>query len=162
RRRALMATALERMRARDEVDILRRATAAQRTTSAGAKPPIPTRINIGGGKDWRFDCLDVDYNADWDPDIVFDLNRPFPPSQPAKTRRFGTTTIERGYFDEIVANDVLEHIQDLQTAMTSCLELLKLGGRFRIQVPYDLSYGAWQDPTHVRAFNEMSWAYYTD
>jgi hypothetical protein len=31
-----------------------------------------------------------------------------------------------------------------------------------IHVPYDLSYGAWQDPTHVRAFNEKSWLYYTD
>jgi len=31
-----------------------------------------------------------------------------------------------------------------------------------IQVPYDLSCGAWQDPTHVRAFNERSWLYYTD
>jgi len=31
-----------------------------------------------------------------------------------------------------------------------------------ISVPYDLSYGAWQDPTHVRAFNEKSWLYYTD
>ncbi len=31
----------------------------------------------------------------------------------------------------------------------------------QISVPYDLSYGAWQDPTHVRAFNERSWLYYT-
>jgi hypothetical protein len=29
-----------------------------------------------------------------------------------------------------------------------------------IHVPYDLSHGAWQDPTHVRAFNEKSWVYY--
>jgi len=29
-------------------------------------------------------------------------------------------------------------------------------------VPYDLGLGAWQDPTHVRAFNENSWLYYTD
>jgi hypothetical protein len=29
-----------------------------------------------------------------------------------------------------------------------------------ISVPYDLSLGAWQDPTHVRAFNENSWVYY--
>ena len=29
-----------------------------------------------------------------------------------------------------------------------------------ITVPCDLSYGAWQDPTHVRAFNERSWGYY--
>jgi hypothetical protein len=32
----------------------------------------------------------------------------------------------------------------------------------RIGVPYDLSWGAWQDPTHLRAFNERSWLYYTD
>jgi hypothetical protein len=25
-----------------------------------------------------------------------------------------------------------------------------------------LSYGAWQDPTHVRGFNERSWLYYTE
>jgi hypothetical protein len=31
-----------------------------------------------------------------------------------------------------------------------------------VGVPYDMSYGAWQDPTHVRAFNERSWLYYTD
>jgi hypothetical protein len=48
------------------------------------------------------------------------------------------------------------------TAMNSCLNLLKVGGLFRISVPYDLSWGAWQDPTHVRAFNERSWLYYTD
>ena len=65
-------------------------------------------------------------------------------------------------FDEIIANDFLEHIRDLTTAMTSCLKLLKIGGEFKTKVPYDLSYGAWQDPTHVRTFNERSWLYYTD
>ena len=57
---------------------------------------------------------------------------------------------------------VLEHIPNLTLAMTSCLNLLKVGGLFCIAVPYDLSWGAWQDPTHVRAFNERSWLYYTD
>ena len=58
--------------------------------------------------------------------------------------------------------DVLEHLPDLVGAMTSCKKLLKTGGEMRIHVPYDLSYGAWQDPTHLRAFNEKSWLYYTD
>jgi hypothetical protein len=31
-----------------------------------------------------------------------------------------------------------------------------------VTVPYDLSYGAWQDPTHVHAFNERSWLYYCE
>jgi len=57
---------------------------------------------------------------------------------------------------------VLEHIHQLANAMTTCLAWIKEGGVFRINVPYDLSWGAWQDPTHVRAFNERSWLYYTD
>jgi SAM-dependent methyltransferase len=78
------------------------------------------------------------------------------------TTRFGEITIGPESFDLIVANDVLEHLPDLVTAMTNCLKLLKIGGEMQIHVPYDLSYGAWQDPTHVRGFNENSWLYYTD
>jgi SAM-dependent methyltransferase len=65
-------------------------------------------------------------------------------------------------FEKIVANDVLEHIPDLISAMRNCRDLLKVGGEFVISVPYELSLGAWQDPTHVRAFNENSWLYYTE
>jgi len=57
---------------------------------------------------------------------------------------------------------VLEHVPDLVAMMTTCLALLRPGGRFHVSVPYDLSLGAWQDPTHVRSFNERSWLYYTD
>ena len=76
--------------------------------------------------------------------------------------RLGRFAIEKGMFTEIIANDVLEHIPDLVKAMTNCRDLLKRGGEMHIHVPYDLSYGAWQDPTHVRAFNENSFLYYTD
>jgi SAM-dependent methyltransferase len=76
--------------------------------------------------------------------------------------RFGEIKIEQGMFTKIIANDVLEHIPDLVKAMTNCKDLLVEGGEFHIHVPYDLSLGAWQDPTHVRAFNENSWLYYTD
>jgi SAM-dependent methyltransferase len=76
--------------------------------------------------------------------------------------RFGEIKVEQGMFTKIIANDVLEHIPDLVKAMTNCKDLLVEGGEFHIHVPYDLSLGAWQDPTHVRAFNENSWLYYTD
>ena len=46
--------------------------------------------------------------------------------------------------------------------MTTCLGLLRLGGRLEISVPYELSAGAWESPFHVRAFNERSWLSYTD
>ncbi len=76
--------------------------------------------------------------------------------------RLGKFPVEKGMFTEIIANDVLEHIPDLVSAMTNCRDLLKRGGEMHIHVPYDLSLGAWQDPTHVRAFNENSFLYYTD
>jgi hypothetical protein len=46
--------------------------------------------------------------------------------------------------------------------MRNCLDLLRAGGQMVIEVPYEKSLGAWQDPTHVRAMNEHSWLYYTD
>jgi len=123
---------------------------------------IPRKLNLGSGKDWRPDCFNADVDPAWEPDAVLDFNHPLPIGQPLETRRFGTIVFENNFFDEIIANGVLEHIPNLTTAMTSCLNLLRVGGLFRISVPYDLSWGAWQDPTNVRAFNERSWLYYTD
>lgn len=126
------------------------------------KNQVPRKLNMGSGKDWRAEYFNVDISSFWGPDAVLDFDKPLPFGQTLQTRRFGDLVLEKGSFDEIIANDVLEHIPNLMTAMTSCLELLSPGGEFRIAVPYDLSWGAWQDPTHVRAFNERSWLYYTD
>ena len=123
---------------------------------------IPRKINLGSGKDWREDCLNIDVNPYWKPDLLADLNLPFAPFGPADTARFGQVALGEGMFTEILANDVLEHLTNLAGAMTCCLKLLADGGLFRITVPYDLSHGAWQDPTHVRAFNERSFSYYTE
>jgi SAM-dependent methyltransferase len=137
--------------------------ALQETQSANTREvQFPKKLNLGSGKDWREDHFNVDVDAYWEPDAVLDFNRPLPIGKPLETVRFGAIQLEDNSFDEIMANDSLEHIPSLMTAMTSCLKLLKVGGLFRISVPYDLSWGAWQDPTHVRAFNERSWLYYTD
>ncbi len=139
---------------------------ARRAKLEGSGPPqmscVPKILNIGSGKDFRENCLNIDFNEYWNPDIVLDLCEPVDHQAVYQTRRFGPVRLDAGYFNEILANDVLEHLPDLATAMSSCLALLCEGGRMRIRVPYDLSHGAWQDPTHVRAFNERSWLYYTD
>ncbi len=124
---------------------------------------FPKQLNLGSGMDFRYDCLNLDVDQEWDPDVVHDLNRPLPEdaSQRFVTERFGEITVARDSFDRIIAHDVLEHVPNLLVCMTSCLNLLKLGGVFQILVPYELSRGAWRDPTHVRAFNEDSWAYFT-
>ena len=120
----------------------------------------PRHLNLGSGKDFRQDCLNADIQESKKPDWVLDITK-VPWGETISTR-FGEIKVEQGMFDSITANDVLEHIPDLVKAMTNCKDLLVEGGEFHIHVPYDLSLGAWQDPTHVRAFNENSWLYYTD
>ena len=172
KRKALEETAFEKFSRRDEISYLRAGLAwagsFQNGKAAADRPVVtiqalyPRRLNIGSGKDFRPEFLNVDWNDYWGPDIIMDLNQPVPLGKPLPSSRFGELSLEAGSFDEIVANDLLEHIRDLSVLMTSCLRLLKEGGELKIKVPYDLSYGAWQDPTHVRAFNERSWLYYTD
>lgn len=121
---------------------------------------LPKTLNLGSGKDWRDEWFNADIQARTKPDWHVDITHV--EFGEVIDTRFGKVTIEKGMFKQIVANDVLEHIPDLVTAMTNCKDLLDTGGEFHIQVPYDLSLGAWQDPTHVRAFNENSFLYYTD
>ena len=123
---------------------------------------LPRKLNFGSGKSFRMDYLNVDIQDAAGPDFVCDMGAPFPFGSKFHTQRFGEISIQQGQFTDILADNVLEHIPDLTTAMRNCLALLSDGGVFEIIVPYDLSHGAWQDPTHVRAFNERSWLYYTD
>ena len=121
---------------------------------------MPKILNLGCGKDWREDCLNSDIQVRVNPDWCCDISK-VQWGELVETR-FGQIKIKPEMFDTILANDVLEHIPDLVSAMRNCRDLLKVGGEFVISVPYELSLGAWQDPTHVRAFNENSWLYYTE
>ncbi len=162
-RRALEVRGHEIFSRRSEVEILSRALGARPDTKLRvSEPELPRVMNLGSGRGWNLECLNIDVDAAWRPDIVWDFNLSFPPSGPLDAGRFGVREIPKAYFREIRASHVLEHIRELTTAMESCLELLEEGGTMNIEVPYDLSYGAWQDPTHVRAMNERSWIYYTD
>jgi hypothetical protein len=162
-RRALEDRGYELFSRRSEKEILSRAlSASPDETLRPAEPELPRVMNLGSGRGWNLECLNVDVDAGWRPDIVWDFNQPFPPSKPLDAGRFGVREIPKGYFREIRASHVLEHIRELTTAMESCLELLEEGGTIHVEVPHELSYGAWQNPTHVRAMNERSWLYYTD
>ncbi|WP_321936779.1 hypothetical protein [Paraburkholderia sp. J8-2] len=123
--------------------------------------PVPRRINLGSGKSYDPERLNIDIDPKWQPDLLGDLADPAGLKSIFFSPRYGLIRLEVGQFDEIEAIDVLEHVPALTRFMTHCLELLREGGTLRVFVPYDLSYGAWQDPTHVRAFNERSWWYYT-
>lgn len=133
-----------------------------RSASPVAHASLPRRLNAGSGRDYRQDCLNIDISPEWQPDIVADLSAPLTDGvMRFSSARFGEFALPTDYFDDIFAYDVLEHVPDLPRTMANFLGLLREGGRLHINVPYDLSLGAWQDPTHVRAFNENSWFYYT-
>jgi 2-polyprenyl-3-methyl-5-hydroxy-6-metoxy-1,4-benzoquinol methylase len=72
------------------------------------------------------------------PDALLDIGQPLEAAHTLTTRRFGTITLCDNTFDAIIANDVLEHIPNLITAMGNCLRLLKPGGTFHIHVPQSL------------------------
>ncbi len=147
---------------RDEAGILDAALHATDEPGDPQAVPLPTRLNAGSGKGWNLECVNLDVDPLWRPDLVADLNVPLPRAEPVDLGRFGRRPLPVGTFDEIHASHVLEHVRELVTAMTSFLHLLREGGTLHVEVPYDLSFGAWQDPTHVRAMNERSWLYFTD
>ena len=127
-----------------------------------SEPYIFKKINLGSGKDYRPSYLNIDLRHDVLPDIIFDLSQKINFPIQCQSNIYGEIILNENQIDEIIANDVLEHVPDLETLMSNCLKLLSIGGKFIISVPYDLSYGAWQDPTHIRAFNQNSWLYYTE
>ncbi len=59
--------------------------------------PLPRRINIGCGYDVRPGWLNVDSVARHGPDLIADAT--------------DLSMLPNGHFDEVVANDVLEHIE---------------------------------------------------
>ncbi len=122
----------------------------------------PDCINLGSGKDYRPGWLNLDVQDRAEPDVVLDLGAPLSLPLTLDSRYGGQIELTAGSIDVLYANNVLEHVPNLTLMMTNVLALLKDGGRFEIEVPYEHAMTAWQDPTHVRALNENSWIYYSD
>lgn len=155
RRRALERRGFETFSRRDQAPMLAAALAK-------LSLPSPLRITLGDGTHWRDDALNIDADVGSAADLICDLAAPDAFTRVHFSRRFGLLRLEPGRFEEIETRHVLERTPDLVGLMARCLKLLKDGGEMHNTVSYDLSYGAWQDPAHVRAFNECSWLCYAE
>jgi predicted SAM-dependent methyltransferase len=97
--------------------------AAAYMTSEFDASKYPRRLNIGCGWDRRDGYLNVDLNAFHKPDLVADIRN--------------LTMLPSGHYEEILAQDVLEHLP--RTATASALRewnrLLCIGGRLHLRVP---------------------------
>jgi hypothetical protein len=121
-----------------------------------------TIINIGSGFCSEFGCLNIDSNKELKPDLEIDLSSKLVLPSEFKSKNLGRVVLKENKFEKIIVNDVLQRINNLSQFMTNCLSLLKNEGVIEINVPYDLSLDAWQDPKNIRAFNENSWMAYTN
>lgn len=106
------------------------------------------KLNLGCGRKYLDGYVNCDAVASVQTDKVFDLNRTPYPFEPESV-------------DEILMDNVLEHLEDVVSVMEELHRILKPGGTATIIVPYGKSDWAFQDPTHRHFFTERSMDYFT-
>lgn len=106
-------------------------------------------INLGCGRKYIEGYINCDIAKSIKADKYFDLNKfPYPFSS--------------GSADEILLDNVMEHLGSIPSVMEELHRILKHKGLLRIYVPYAKSDGAFQDPTHIHFFTEKSMNYFCD
>lgn len=109
---------------------------------------LPRRLNLGCGRDRRDGYLNVDSIGSVQPDLEWDLNRfPYP--------------LPSDHFDEILALDVVEHLESLVSFLEECWRVLRPGGEIRITTPHFSSANSFRDPTHRWHLGYYSFDYFT-
>ena len=84
-------------------------------------------------------------------DLNFDLNN-------CKSEKipFDDNTVDGFYMSH-----VFEHISDTLSLMSELYRIGKNGAKLFIRLPHGSSNDAWEDPTHVRAYFECSFVYFS-
>ncbi len=101
------------------------------------------KLNLGAGSDIREGWINQDVSELPGVDVVHDLNdHPWP--------------FEDSSVDELLALNVLEHLDDLVPALEEMYRILRPGGAARLMVPYWNSWHRYADPTHQRGFHEFT------
>lgn len=113
---------------------------------AGAQNPVV--LNLGSGNKKRPDAVNVDLVESTRPDVVHDLNdRPWP--------------LPEGHFQEVLAHDVIEHLDDVVATMDEIHRVCADGAVVKITLPHFSSSNAFTDPTHRHYFGSFSFHYFT-
>lgn len=100
---------------------------------------MTTRLNVGCGPDIKKGWTNLDYNGNYGPDVVHDLDSfPYP--------------FENDCFDVIYCSHVLEHVADLFRTLDELFRILRPGGVLHIRVPHFSNGNGYNDLTHRRFF----------
>lgn len=108
---------------------------------------MKSKLNIGAGFDIKKDYVNHDIANLQNIDVVHDLNKfPWP--------------WDDNYFEEIIAKDVIEHLNEFIKTIEEIYRITRIGGVVKIQVPYWNSWAAQADPTHRRGFHEYTFRFF--
>ena len=102
---------------------------------------LGNKLNLGCGHQIKEDWINHDILPLPGVNVVYDL-RIFP------------WPFEDQQFEEIYADNVLEHLPDTIKTLEEIYRISKPGATIFIGVPFWNSYEAWGDPTHVKFFSE--------
>jgi len=105
------------------------------------------KLQIGAGNNPKEGYINQDYRKYEGIDDVFDLNV-YPYKYPDNC------------FDEIFAEDIIEHLDDTIKAIDELWRITKDGGIIKIYVPHFTHWGTFGDLTHKRGFSIFAFDYY--
>ncbi len=101
------------------------------------------RLNFGCGQDIKKGWVNVDITKFPGVNKTFDFNTlPYP--------------FKDNYFDQIYADNILEHLNDLTKVMKELHRITRNRGELHIIVPYYNCYGAYNDITHKHYFSHLA------
>lgn len=105
------------------------------------------KIHLGCGVDYREGYINVDASEEVNPDLVWNLEEtPMP--------------INENSADEVLANHVLEHINNFIYLMHDIYRICRKNAVVKIRTPFYSSWGQFNDPTHVRFFTPFTFDYF--
>ncbi len=105
------------------------------------------KLNFGCGEKILFGYMNVDIVKLPGVDKVLDLEKtPYP--------------FKDNEFDEIYADNVLEHLEQFIPIMQELHRILKPKGKLIIKVPHFTSHDAWAHPQHTREFTYESFDFF--
>ncbi len=97
------------------------------------------KLNLGSGRDIRKGYVNLDVIKLKGVDVVHDINElPLP--------------FKSGEFDEILAQDILEHVEYIPI-LKELFRIMKKDGILKIRVPHFTSKNNFIDPTHIKMFS---------
>ena len=104
-------------------------------------------LDLGCGKNKhrieKAEVTGIDIDSESDADVIHDLNEfPWP--------------FNDNEFDEVICQDILEHLDDLPLTMMEINRISKKGSIVKVRTPHYSSYYAYTNPTHKHYFG-----YYT-